>query len=125
MDVKQRQDVDQDIIGRESPELSQRVQTGGEVGVRVHDPLGPAGRSRAVKHQTWGIVGDSWFRETSFGFGSIPCLGVGQQGVQLRQLGPQRLDNRALIVACDHGPGATVLKEVTQLLSREPRVQGK
>ena len=56
VDVEQRQDVDQDVVGREPPAVLQRVQAGGEVGVRVHDPLGPAGRARAVEHQAWGIV---------------------------------------------------------------------
>ena len=101
----------------------QGPQAGGEVGVRVHDPLGPAGRARAVKHQAWPIAADRGLGEMAFR--GIPGLGVGQQTAQLRQLGSQRLDDRPLVVAGHHDPRAAVLEEVTQLIGGEPRVQRK
>ncbi len=58
VDVKQGQDVDQHVVGSEPPALSQCAQAGGDVGVRMHDPLGPSRRARAVQHQARAIAAD-------------------------------------------------------------------
>ena len=121
VDVEQRQDVDQHVVGREPPAVAERPEARGEVGVRVDDPLGPAGRARAVEHQAGVVAVDRGLGETALG--GVPGLAVGHQGAQLGQRRLERLDDRPLVLPGHHDPRAAVLEEVTQLVGGEPGIQ--
>ena len=125
MNVKQRQHVDEHIVGCKPPERLKRPQTGSEVGVCVYDPLRPSGRARAVEHQARCLA-----RERGFGSNTLGC----GDGSSIRQDGRprvransllQRLDRRVLLQAGYDNSGATIGKKIAQLFPGEPRVQGK
>ena len=68
VDVKQRQHVDQHVVGSEPPEAAERSQAGRDVGVRVDNPFGQSRRARAVKHQARCFAADR-------GLGQCICWG--------------------------------------------------
>ena len=100
----------------------QRPQAGGEVGVGVHDALGPAGRARAVEHQARGVAVDRRARRAGPPGRPRPRAS-GSRARSSGSSGSQRLDDRPLVLAGHHDPRAAVLEEVPQLVGGEPRVQ--
>ena len=107
--------------GREPPGRAQRPQARGEVGMRVHDALGPPGRARAVEHQARIVAVDRGLRETALR--RVPGLAIGHQGAQLGQLGLERLDERPLLLPGHHDPRPAVLEEVPQLVGGGAGIQ--
>ena len=87
VNVEERQDVDHDVVRRDPPRCLQRSDAGSEVGMRMHDPLGPSGRARAVNHQARAVAADFWLGKRARR--GIPDRGVIQHGVKIGQIGLQ------------------------------------